>query len=202
MRKMSKTRRYRGGGLGNGYTFGAPIVPNLDAGQTVVPQSSCMAEARPGYILNFGDAGGLPGMGGGGKRRGRKGRKGTKRGRKMSRRKQRGGRYSFDLTSSSTFGGTPGTSGIPQVMSIPCESTRPNPLNQHGGVGGVDSAFYSAPTAGYTNTPSTWVGSTGAPSMLQTPYDARTMNPACLTTGGGKRRSRRNRKGKKYSRRR
>jgi hypothetical protein len=77
-------------------------------------------------------------------------------------------------------------------MSIPCESARPNPLNvQLGGVGGVDSAFYAAPTAGYTNTPSTWVGTTGAPSMLQTPYDARTINPACLKTGGGRRRSKR-----------
>jgi hypothetical protein len=185
MRKMNRTRRYRGGGLGNGYTFGAPIVSNLDAGQTVVPQSSCMAEVRPGYISNPGTASGLPGMGGGGKRSKR-----TKR--------QRGGRYGFDLSASANFGGTPWGSGIPQVMSIPCESARANPLNavQMGGVGGVDSAFYSAPTAGYTNTPSTWVGTTGAPSLLQTPYDARTLNPACLKTGGA-RRSRRRSRGKK-----
>ena len=178
MRKMIKTRRLRGGGLGHSYTFGAPIVPNLDAGQTVVPQSSCMAEVRPGYISNPPAGAGLPGMGGGGRRRGKK------RGRKT----QRGGRYSFDLSTSATFGGTPGTSGIPQVVSIPCEAARHNPLNQHGGVGGVDSAFYSAPTAGYTNMPSTWVGATGTPSLLQTPYDARTLNPACLKTGGGRRR--------------
>lgn len=178
MRKTNRTRRHRGGGLGHSYTFGAPIVANLDAGQTVVPQSSCMAEVRPGYITSPAPAGGLPGMGGGGRRR--KGKK--------ARRTQRGGRYSFDL--SATFGGTPLTAGIPQVVSIPCESARPNPLNQHGGVGGVDSAFYSAPTAGYTNTPSTWLGSTGAPSMLQTPYDARILNPACMKTGGGRRISR------------
>ena len=61
-------------------------------------------------------------------------------------------------------------------------------MNQRGGVGGVDSAFYAAPTAGYTNTPSTWVGSTGAPSLLQTPYEARTTPPVCFKTGGGKRR--------------
>lgn len=176
MRKMSKTRRYRGGGLGNGYTFGAPIVSNLDAGQTVVPQSSCMAEVRPGYISNPGMGFGLPGMRGGRRQRGKK------------TRRQRGGRYGFDLSASPTFGGTPWGSGIPQVMSIPCETCGPaNPLNQVGGVGGVDSAFYSAPTAGYSNMPSTWVGSTGAPSMLQTPYDARTLNPACLKTGGARR---------------
>jgi hypothetical protein len=190
MRKMNKTRRHRGGGLGNGYTFGAPIISNLDAGQTVVPQSSCMAEVRPGYISNPGTGSGLPGMGGGGKRRSKRSKRGKK---------HRGGRYGFDLSASSTFGGTPWGSGIPQVVSIPCETARSNPLNlQAGGVGGVDSAFYSAPTAGYSNTPSTWVGSTGAPSLLQTPYDARTVNPACLKTGG--RRSRRRSRSKKSRR--
>jgi len=188
MRKMNKTRRLRGGGLGHSYTFGAPIIPNLDAGQTVVPQSSCMGEVRPGYISNPPAGAGLPGMGGGGRRRGQKRRRKT----------QRGGRYGFDLSTSATFGGTPGTSGIPQVMSIPCEAARQNPLNQHGGVGGVDSAFYSAPTAGYTNMPSTWMGTTGAPSLLQTPYDARTLNPACLKTGGGRRP--RGKSSKRYSR--
>jgi hypothetical protein len=73
-------------------------------------------------------------------------------------------------------------------MSIPCESARSNPLNlQQGGVGGVDSAYYVAPTAGYTNNPSTWVGAAGAPVQIQTPYDARSMNQACLKTGGGRR---------------
>jgi hypothetical protein len=191
MRKMNKTRRYRGGGLGQSFTSPGPmLVAGVDTGISFTPQSSCMAEVRPGYISNPGGGFGLPGMGGG-RRRGYK-RGGSKRG--GSKRRQRGGRYGFDLSASTTFGGTPWGSGIPQVMSIPCESARSNPLNlQSGGVGGVDSAFYSAPTAGYTNTPSTWVGSTGAPSLLQTPYDARTLNPACLKTGGG-RKSRKSRK--------
>ena len=185
MRKMNKTRRYRGGGLGQSYTLGAPIIKGVDTGISFTPQSSCMAEARPGMISTPTTGLGLPGMSGGYKRR--KSRRSKSKGRK-SKRRQRGGRYSFDLSSSSTFGGTPWGSGIPQVMSIPCEAARSNPLNlQKGGVGGVDSAFYAAPTAGYTNTPSTWVGTTGAPSLLQTPYDARTLNPACLKTGGGRR---------------
>jgi hypothetical protein len=48
------------------------------------------------------------------------------------------------------------------------------------------------------------VGSTGAPSLLQTPYDARSYNPACLKTGGGRRykkrkmtKKRKGRKGRK-----
>lgn len=187
---MNKTRRYRGGGLGQSYTTGAPIIPGVDTGISFTPQSSCMAEVRPGIIMNPGNGVGLPGMGGGGRKGGRK-----------SRRRQKGGRYSFDLQASTEFGGTPWGSGIPQVMKIPCESSHHNPLNlQAGGVGGIDSAFYSAPTAGYTNTPSTWVGSTGAPSMLQTPYDARVLNPACLKTGGGRRMKRKGSRKSKASR--
>jgi hypothetical protein len=60
-------------------------------------------------------------------------------------------------------------------------------------VGGVDSPFYYAPTAGYSNTPSSWVGGTGAPVMVQTPYEARAYNPACLKTGGGRRKPSRSR---------
>jgi len=197
MRKMNKTRRHRGGGLGNSYTLAPPITPGIDNGPGVTPQSSCMAVDRPGMIPTPQTGLGLPGMGGGGRRRKSRGSK--RRGSK--RRGQRGGRYSFDLSSSATFGGTPWGSGIPQVVSIPCESARHNPLNvQMGGVGGIDSAFYSAPTAGYTNTPSTWVGSTGAPSLLQIPDDARVLNPACMKTGGGRRRNKASRKGRKGSR--
>ena len=197
MRKMNKTRKYRGGGLGNSYTLAPPIMAGVDTGPGAMAQSSCMASARPGMIPTPTMGLGLPGMGGGRRRRGSR--------RKASRRKMRGGRYSFDLGTSATFGGTPWGSGIPQVVSIPCESARHNPLNaQMGGVGGIDSAAYVAPTAGYTNTASTWVGSTGAPSMVQTPNDARILNPACMKTGGGRRKSRGSklRRSKKASRRR
>jgi len=198
MRKMNKTRRYRGGGLGQIFSSPGPmLVAGADTGISFTPQSSCLAEVRPGYMSNPGGGSGLPGMGG--RRRGTR----SKRGSKRRGSKQRGGRYGFDLSTSATFGGTPWGSGIPQVMSIPCESARSNPLNvQAGGVGGVDSAFYSAPTAGYTNTPSTWVGTTGAPSMLQTPYDARILNPACMKTGGARRKPRSRRAKKKSSSRR
>ena len=70
------------------------------------------------------------------------------------------------------------------------------------------SQAYVAPTAGYANNPSTWTDSVGAPVQLQIPYEARMMNPACLKTGGSRRRSRANkrrankksRKGRKASR--
>jgi hypothetical protein len=200
---MRKTRNHRGGGLGQSYTFNpSPILGGVDTGISFKPESSCMASVRPGTLSDFSPAGagGLPGMGGGARRRrrgtrGRKGRKGTKR-------RQRGGRYSFDLGSASTIAaGTPWGTGIPQVMAIPCESARSNPLNvQAGGVGGIDSAFYTAPTAGYSNTPSTWMASTGAPVQIQTPYDARILNPACMKTGGARRRRSRNKRTKRVKR--
>lgn len=190
-RKNRKTmRKHRGGGAGQSYSFGAPIVAGLGNAAEVVPMSSCLASARPGMI-SFPTTGlGLPGLSGGGRRRRlQKGR--------GSRKAQRGGRYSFDL-SSPVAGGTPWGTGIPPVMRIPCEGSVANPLNNGrmsgGGAPGSASPSYFAPTAGYSNGASTWVGSTGAPSMVQTPYDARAMNPACLKTGGGRRRSRSMRK--------
>jgi hypothetical protein len=170
-------------------------VPGLGNAAEVVPHSSCMAAARPGMVAPPTTGLGLPGMSmrGGARRRGRRGTK-----RRGTKRKQRGGRYSFDFTP--LTGAAPWAGAGPQAIRIPCEGSTPNPLNpgphtpstqppiQSGGVGRVDSAFYSAPTAGYTNVPSTWVGSTGAPSLLQTPYEARTMNQACMKTGGGRKR--------------
>lgn len=202
-RRSRKTRKMRrggqrggqkGGGAGQSYTFGAPIVAGLGNSAEVIPYSSCLATPRPGEVSLPLKGLGLPGLSGGGKRR------------RGHSRRQRGGRYSFDLSQQITPG-APWAGGIPQAVRIPCEGSIPNPLNpgphtpstqppiQSGGVGGVDSAFYYAPTAGYSNTASTWVGSTGAPSLIQTPYEARAYNPACLkTAGGGRHTARRSRK--------
>ena len=182
-KRTHKVRKHRGGGAGiGGYAFtGAPIMPGLGNAAVNQPQISCQA-ANPGQVSVT--PGGLPGM--------------------------VGGRYSFDLTSQ-VAPSTPFLGGIPPVMKIPCESasTTQNPLNLRGGgamgaPGGMGSPFYTAPTAGYGNNPSAWTASTGAPVMLQIPYEARTMNPACLTTGGGRksRKSKKSRKNKKASRRR
>lgn len=185
--KKSHTRRarraQRGGGLGQSYSFGAPIVSGLGNAAEVIPMSSCGAAARPGMIAAPSTGLGLPGLAGGAYKR----RRGSRRSRRVT---QKGGRYSFDL-SSPIAGGTPWGTGIPQVMKIPCEGSVPNPLNQAplrggGGLGSSAQAYY-APTAGYGNAPSGWVGSAGAPVMVQTPYEARAMNQACLKTGGGKR---------------
>ena len=184
--KRTRRRRQRGGNLGQTYSFGGPITPGAPIGNTavVIPQSSCLAAESYGRV-SFPTTGlGLPGMSGGGRRK-----------------KQRGGRYSFDLSTPMPGAAAPWAGGPPPVMRIPCEAAVSNPLNpvQMGGVGGVDSAFYAAPTAGYTNTPSSWVGSTGSPSLLQTPYDARTTPPVCFKTGGGRRGKKASRKNAKKS---
>jgi hypothetical protein len=184
--KNTRRRRQRGGNLGQTYSFGGPITPGAPIGNTatVIPQSSCLAAESYGRVAFPTTGLGLPGMSGG------------------SRRKQRGGRYSFDLSTPMPGAAAPWAGGPPPVMRIPCEAAVSNPLNpvQMGGVGGVDSAFYAAPTAGYTNTPSSWVGSTGAPSLLQTPYDARSLPPVCTKTGGGRRKGKKLRKGSRKAR--
>lgn len=52
--------------------------------------------------------------------------------------------------------------------------------------GGTGSPFLTSPTAGYDNKPSSWTDSVGAPVQLQIPYNARIMNPACISTGGNR----------------
>ena len=82
---------------------------------------------------------------------------------------------------------------------------------QYGGGLGTDNLAYYAPTAGYANVPSLgsgaperFVDSVGAPVLLQKPYDAQAWNPACVKTGGRRRRNTRrgNRKNRRNTRRR
>jgi hypothetical protein len=196
-RKMSRRRHrtHRGGAYTGpwtgAYSFGAPISAGSDA-QTVVPTSGCMAANPPGYISNYSGPGGLPGVGGG---RRRKRRQAGRRSRR-----QRGGRYTTDLAAG-PIGVGPFSAGA-TVSRISCESglvnTAPpgamaNPAVGQMGGGAADLGLaapysqggneaYYAPTAGYGNQASTWVSSTGAPSLLQIPYEARSYNQACLKT--------------------
>lgn len=185
--KQRRTRKQRGGG----YSFGQAVAPEAPYAQEVIAgprlTPDCLAATRPGLAGPISGSGGLPGFAGGA---------------------MKGGRYTFDLAQGPINGiGAAGPSGgLAAVSRIGCEgglyNTSPpgaaaNPsVLQNGGVGGVDSASYIAPTAGYSNKASEWVGSTGSPSLLQTPYDARAMNPACLKTGG-RRRYRKSRKSNK-----
>lgn len=131
--------------------------------------------------------------------------------------KQAGGRYGMfpemgPLNPSNGVGVSPAPFG-----RIPCESGIPNPLNPNpnniqnlstapnvppyvtrGGsqhfpevqVGAADSMRYYAPTAGYSHKMEAFPGGSAVPGlMLNTPYDARAFNQACLKTGGARRRN-------------
>jgi hypothetical protein len=76
---------------------------------------------------------------------------------------------------------------------------------QSGGVGGVDSMFYQAPRSGYTHIPSNSAGGDAGtladgrtPFLVNVPYSAQpTPSPACLKTGGSRRKTRKSRKSRK-----
>lgn len=182
---------------GGGYQFGAAITPGLinNYGQAVVssgkPLIPDFSAASKSDSLGYSGPKGLPGMSGGRRRRHR----------------QSGGRYGFVSADGAAASGPPSMGGLAPMSRIPCEAATPNPMNPRQGGGGAplggaplggDNQAYYAPTAGYGNQASTWVGSTGAPSMIQTPYEAKSMSPACLKTGGGRSRraSKKSRKSK------
>ena len=205
-----RTYRARGGGSSS-YSLGSSAVaPGAPYAQEVIPGSACDATAnRFGAISNYSPPGhgGLPGYAGGGKRRkSRKSNSLQKKYKKFSKkvmnslrkfRRHRGGRWTANVAAT-----TGGPNPIVPIQRVGCEGGTvytPIPKGQAGGstqatsayyaapLGrGPDSAFYQAPNAGYTNNPSPWVSSTGTPSLLQVPYEARSMNQACLKTGGGR----------------
>ena len=191
-KSQRKSQRRQAGGA---WGFGAPIAPglvnnfastNVRLGGTLTPD--CLA-ATKSDMMGFTGAKGLPGLSGGS-------------------RKQRGGRYGFVSADGAAAPGSPWLGGLAPMSRVACEASTPNPLNprQMGGAAhlmgaplmsqataggpvstaGPDQAYY-APTAGYGNQSSTWVGSTGAPALIQTPFAASAMNPACVKTGGARR---------------
>lgn len=89
----------------------------------------------------------------------------------------------------------PGSPTTPTQAPLP-----PSQSGGSGGPGGVASMFYNAPTAGYTMVPSDRLGGSSGvlgdgklPFLASVPYEARTLNQACVKTGG-KRTARKNRK--------
>jgi hypothetical protein len=142
-RKSSRrSRKMRGGSMvttgqrGGGWGFtGASSIPGVP-GTVSNPQvftgiGDCRA-TEPGYWIPQSSYGtyekGLPGMSGG---RRRKSKRASRRRRTM---KQRGGRYTFDLSPPSVNGVAPNAAAwwagtYPPVQRIACEGSTPNPLN-------------------------------------------------------------------------
>lgn len=158
---------------------GASIAPGVLEWRGGTPGTpDCLAVARPGMVTYSGSQG-LPGLSGGRRRRGSRKQNG---GRRRNTRKQTGGRYGF-------------VDGAYQA--IPLERSTSD-IPQNGGAS--DNQAYYAPTGGYSNQASTWVGSTGAPLLLSAGYSDRSVNQACVKTGGS-RRVRKSKKSRKVNRR-
>ena len=206
---VKKSRKNYRKQRGAGYTVGQAIAPEAPYAQEIIggPKLTpdCLAATRPGLVGPISGTGGLPGFAGGSRQN--MGSEGIAQA--LGAPVMNGGRYTVDVGQGPINGiGSAGpSSGMAMISRIGCEGglvntsppgalANPMPLRQMGGVGGIDSAFYTAPTAGYGNKPSDFVDSVGAPVLLQQPYDARIMNPACLKTGG-RRKLRKSRKSKK-----
>lgn len=126
---------------------------------------------------------------------------------------QAGGRYGF-FPSMGPLNPTNGVGVTPAPFGrIPCETGTYNSLNPNPGgvqtmstaplvppyvtmkggagfpvvnVGNADSMRYYAPTAGYRNDFMTFSSPSPVPGLtIQTPYDAKSFNQACIKTGGG-----------------
>ena len=184
---------------GAGYTVGSAIAPEAPYAQEIIggPKLTpdCLSAMRPGLAGPISGTGGLPGFAGGSRQN--LGSEGIAQEVGPLVKAMTGGGYTVDVGQGPINGiGSAGPSaGMAMISRIGCEGglvntsppgalATPLSLRQMGGVGGVDSAYYTAPTAGYGNRPSDFVDSVGAPVLLQQPYDARIMNPACLKTGG------------------
>jgi len=211
--KKRTQRKQRGGGWGFTGASSIPGTPGTVSNPQVFTAIGDCRAVKPGYDIPTSQYAasmkGLPGMSGG-KRSERKTRKGRKA--RTMKRKQRGGRYGFFPEGDPNANGQAWWAGsYAPIQRIGCEGTTQNPLNPTHtgssappgaanpnywmkggaqmapatyGVGNVDSMYYYGPTAGYANTASTWKDSVGAPVQIQVPFAARSMNQACLTTGG------------------
>jgi len=207
--------------VGAGYSIGGPILPGLPTVNNYAAAVNSIGNCRattPSYAITPPPATGLPGMGMRGGRRGPKRRNYKQAGGRYGF----GGDMPVPIGAAQSQGGYPEVVkiGCQANLQNPFNPTHtaPNPtpgavssaslgesiakaFGQTGGYSPLGQAAvseaYVAPTAGYDNKPSTWTDSVGAPVQLQIPYNARMMNPACLKTGGSRKRRSRARKTRK-----
>jgi hypothetical protein len=124
VRRNRRTRKsMKGGGFGFTGTNSIPGTPGTVSNPQVFTALGDCRATEPGYWIPQSSYAqyqkGLPGMNGG---------------RRRTNRKQRGGRYTFDLSQGSVNGVSPNASTwwagtYPPVQRIACEGSTPNPLN-------------------------------------------------------------------------
>jgi len=137
-----------GGGAGGSVTFAPSSVGTLINNPLAYsPASNCLTATRPGFLTNFGQGHGLPGMSGGGRRNTKKSRKSAKKSKKSRKsakkskksRRQSGGAYSMAPYDGTVLGPR---GGLGPIASIACTgasqtvippSGAANTLNVRGG---------------------------------------------------------------------
>jgi len=203
--------RILSGGGSTSYTFGGPIATaGVAANNTygVVTDIGCGSAAR--NMVSPSGTGGLPGMGGGRRRR-----KGLAK--RRTARKQRGGRYGFGLEPQ-MMGQAYAPNQFASVIGMRGETCTPfnRGVSQMGGGAMLSPAPVAYPPT-LTASPASYQaglevgkavytnvippGQTGPNTyMLQQPLGAAEISGACLKTGGLRRSHRRSRKGRKVSR--
>lgn len=182
------------GGASASYTFGSSAVaPGAPYATEVIAKPACLSADPPGMLTSYTppNNGGLPGFKGGARRRKRalKQSKRIRRSSSSKRSKRRGLRTRRARGGGWSMTGAPldGPNVLRDVVPTGCRGAH----YQNGGApGGSASPFYTAQTAGYGFTPSSWQGASGAPVNIQVPYNPNGLNPACIKTGGGKRKKR------------
>lgn len=127
-RKSRKLYARRGGGWGFTGSSSIPGTPGIVSNPVVFTAIGDCRAAEPGYQIptsSYGRFQGLPGMNGGK-------RKGSRKQKKQTKRRQKGGRYTFDLSSANDVapnGAAWWAGTYPPVQRIACEGSTPNPLN-------------------------------------------------------------------------
>jgi hypothetical protein len=213
-RKCFRNRNLAGGGLGSGYMNGSEMLAR--GYPTTESYSSCGAVSRAGMLTSAeisGMKGGLPGLSGG-SRRVRKGKsKGSRKSqrRRSTRRRMHGGRYgmSMDGAEFSALGPRGGMMATAERMGCetgaggpypsPTPSTAPAVAMSGGALQLAPTPFLQEQTAGYSQSPSSFLDSVGAPILLNIPEGGRMGVPACAQTGG-RRKQRKHRKNRKTQR--
>ena len=204
-RCMRNNKNLQGGGLGNSYTMGEMISRGNFVNETY---SSCGAMSRPGALTTAQIGtfkGGLPGLSGGSRRRHRKhkGTRNMRKGRKhRNTRRMHGGRYGMSMDGPEFAALGPRGGMMATAERIACESGVPPHVSQttptapamRGGAQLAPAPFLQEQTAGYSQSPSEFLGSTGAPIMLNIPAGGRMGVPACAQTGGRRKHRRAHRK--------
>ena len=178
--------RMNGGALGQGYHLGSEMLTRGYA--AIEPYSTCGAVARPGMMstdVTGSMTKGLPGLSGGGKRNSRRGKRKGK--------SQRGGRYEAVMSGAEFEAMGPRGGMMATAGRMPCEagqgSALPSPTTitaplLKGGAQLAPAPFLQEQTAGYTQMPSKFLDSVGAPIQLHEPVGGRMGTPACGQTGG------------------